>query len=68
MKLFLQKNAKFSSATPVPPAAGGFAPKPIGLRRLDAPPPPTQPPNWEFLATRLRNTVVRFRTESVSIW
>ena len=33
MKLFLQKNAKFSSAggsaphTPVPPAAGGFAPK-----------------------------------------
>ena len=28
MKLFLQKNAKFSSATPVSQAAGGFAPKP----------------------------------------
>ena len=32
MKLFLQKNAKFSSAggsqTRMPPAAGGFAPKP----------------------------------------
>ena len=31
MKLFLQKNAKFSSAggsAPRPPTAGGFAPKP----------------------------------------
>ena len=33
MKLFLQKNAKFSSA-------GGLRPQtPIGLRRLGAPPP-----------------------------
>ena len=34
IKLFLQKNAKFSSAggsapTPVPPAAEGFAPRPL---------------------------------------
>ena len=55
MKLFLQKNAKFSNAakckitglrphTLVPPAAGGLAPRPpltpIGL----APRPPKQPP------------------------
>ena len=40
---------------------------PIGLRGLDAPPPPNTAPNCEFLATRLRNTVVRFRTKSVSI-
>ena len=38
MKLFLQKNAKFSSA-------GGSAPKP--------PDPPNSPPHFEFLATRL---------------
>ena len=41
MKLFLQKNAKFSSAggsAPKPPASGG---------------PPKQPPHLEFLATRL---------------
>ena len=53
---------------PVPPAAGGFAPKPpassgwgfrpqtpIGLWRLGAPPPDPQnsPPHSEFLATRL---------------
>ena len=39
MKLFLQKNAKFSSA-------GGSTPRPtpIGLRRLDAPPPPNTAP------------------------
>ena len=52
----------------MPPAAGGFAPKPpasgswglrpqtpIGLRRLGAPPPdpPNSPPHCEFLATRL---------------
>ena len=36
MKLFLQKNAKFSSAT-VPPAAGGKAPR-----------PPKQPPIANF--------------------
>ena len=57
MKLFLQKNAKFSSAGggAVPPAAGGFAPKPPasggwGLR----PQTPQTAPHCEFLvATRL---------------
>ena len=58
MKLFLQKKCKIFKRwglrplTPVPPAAGGFAPKPpasggwglrpqipIGLRRLGAQPP-----------------------------
>ena len=40
---------------PVPPAAGVFAPAPIGLRRLEAPPqdPKIIPPHCEFLATRL---------------
>ena len=61
MKLFLQKKCKIFERwglrphTPVPPAAGGFAPKPpasggwglrpqtpIGLRRLGAPPPDPQ--------------------------
>ena len=41
MKLFLQKNAKFSNGapppTPVPQAAGGFAPR-----------PPKQPPIANF--------------------
>ena len=37
MKLFLQKNAKFSSA-------GGSAPRPPCLRRLGASPPNPQPP------------------------
>ena len=37
MKLFLQKNAKFSSA-------GGSAPRPPCLRRLGALPPNPQPP------------------------
>ena len=69
MKLFLQKNAKFSSETPVPSAAEGFAPKsPLAYGGWMLHHPPTQPPNYEFLATRLRNTVVRFRTKSVSIW
>ena len=68
MKLLLQKNAKISSAWgsgPRPPCLrrGALPPNPIGLRRLDAPPPPTQPPNCEFVATRLRSTVVRFRTK-----
>ena len=74
MKLFLQKKCKIFERwglrphTPVPPAAGGFAPKPpasggwglrpqtpIGLRRLGAPPPDPQnsPPHCEYLATRL---------------
>ena len=74
MKLFLQKKCKIFERwglrpqTPVPSAAGGFAPKPpasggwgpcpqtpIGLRRLGAPPPDPQnsPPHCEFLATRL---------------
>ena len=48
IKLFLQKNAKFSSA-------GGFAPRPPCLRRLGAWPPDPQisPLHCEFLATRL---------------
>ena len=74
IKLFLQKNAKFSSAgrspqTPVPLAAGGFQqlgaslPTPIGLRRLGYPPPTqNQPPHCEFLATRLN----RFRENQTS--
>ena len=37
MKLFLQKNVKFSSA-------GGSAPRPLCLRRLGASPPNPQPP------------------------
>ena len=37
MKLFLQKNAKLSSA-------GGSAPRPPSLRRLGALPPNPQPP------------------------
>ena len=40
MKLFLQKNAKFSSA-------GGSAPRPPCLRQLGALPPNPQPdPHW----------------------
>ena len=47
MKLFLQKMQNFRALgakpqTPVPPAAGGSAPK-----------LPEQPPHCEFLATRL---------------
>ena len=57
---------------PVPPVAGGFAPKPpasgswelhlqtpIGLRRLGAPPPdpPDCPSHCQFLATRLYRTI-----------
>ena len=54
IKLFLQKNAKFSSAwglpsNPQPPAAGGFAPR-----------PPKQLPHCEFLATRLDHTMGLF--------
>ena len=62
MKLFLQKNAKFSSAggsDPKPRASGSW-----GLRPPDphwplaaggsAPRPPKQPPHCEFLATRLQ--------------
>ena len=37
MKLFLQKNAKFSSA-------GGSTPRPLCLQRLGALPPNPQPP------------------------
>ena len=72
MKLFLQRNAKFSSAS-VPPAAGGFAPKPpasgswglrpqtpIGLRRLGAPPPdpPDSPPIANFWLRACLLTIV----------
>ena len=65
MKLFLQKNAKFSSAggsalrplppSPQPPAARGFAPRPPlayggwGLR----PQTPQTAPHCEILPTRL---------------
>ena len=49
MKLFLQKKCKFFERwglrphTPVPPAAGGFAPQTPSLRRLGASPPD---PHW----------------------
>ena len=46
MKLFLQKNAKFSSA-------GGSAPRPPWLRRLGALPPNPQPPAAGGFAPRL---------------
>ena len=48
IKLFLKKNAKFSSA-------GGSAPKPPCLRLLGDPPPdpPNSPLNCEFLAACL---------------
>ena len=43
MKLFLQKNTKFSSAGGS--GGGGLFPQtPIGLWRLDAPPPPNTAP------------------------
>ena len=81
MKLFLQKMQNFRvlgapPPDPVPPAAGGFAPKPpasgswglrpqtpIGLRRLGAlpPDPPNSPPHCEFLATRLHATKILLR-------
>ena len=59
MKLFSQKKCKIFERwglrphTPMPPAAGGFAPKPpapIGLRRLGASPPdpPNSPPIANF--------------------
>ena len=57
MKLFLQKNAEFSSFE-------GSAPRsPLASGGLMLHHPPTQPPNCDFVATRLRNTVVRFRTK-----
>ena len=65
MKLFLQKNAKFSSLrrlgalppNPQPPAAGGFAPRPpLASGGFFAASPQKAPPPWEFLATRLSVT------------
>ena len=64
MKLLLQKKCKIFERwglrphTPVPPAAGGFAPKPPDphwppAAGGSAPRPPKQPPHCEFLATRL---------------
>ena len=48
MKLFLQKNAKFSSAS-VPPAAGGFAPKPPASAAGGfAPRPPLAGGGWRL--------------------
>ena len=83
MKLFLRKNAKFSSA-------GGSAPRPPCLRRLGALPPnpqtpaaggfastpPKQPPHCEFLVTRLdgrdafphRDLGVPHRDLSAGLW
>ena len=57
MKLFLQKNAKFLSS-------GGFAPKPPDphwppAAGGSAPRPPKQPPNCEFLATRLSSCITK---------
>ena len=52
IKLFLKKNAKFSSAggsATRPRASGGFAPR-----------PPKQLPHCEFLATRLDHTKCMF--------
>ena len=51
MKLFLQKNAKFSSA-------GGFAPRPpLASGGWGAPPPDrNSPPHSEFLAMRVSAT------------
>ena len=67
----MQNFRALEAPPPDPRDSGGWGlcpQTPIGLQRLDAPNhPPTQPPNCEFLATRLRNTVVRFRTKSVSI-
>ena len=54
IKLFLQKNAKFSSAgdsAPRPPCVWRIRPQtPINLRRLGTPPPDpsTQPPTANF--------------------
>ena len=46
LKLFLQKNAKFS-------IAGGSTPRPPFLRRLEALPPDLQPPAAGGFAPRL---------------
>ena len=62
MKLFSQKKCKIFERwglrphTPVPPAAGGFAPKPpaFGSWGLRPQTPQTALPHCEFLATRLR--------------
>ena len=63
MKLFLQKNAKFSSA-------GGFAPKPPdphwpAAAGGSAPRLPKQPPHCEFLATRLSLRVLKKGTKKL---
>ena len=53
----MQKKAKFSSPDPRGSGGWGFRPQtPIGLRRLEAPPPDPKispPPHREFLPTRL---------------
>ena len=76
MKLFLQKNAKFSSAGD-PRAPGGWVLRPLtpSLRRLgastpdphwpsaaggSAPRPSKKPPHCEFLATHLITAADRF--------
>ena len=87
MKLFCKKRKIFERwglrpQTPVPPAAGGLAPKPpasgswglrpqtpIGRRRLGAPPPDpqTSPPHCEFLATRLSSAKLLSNLLNLSI-
>ena len=66
----MQNFRALGAPPPDPHASGGLglAPKPhwppgAGCSTT----PPNTDPNCEFLATRLRNTVVRFRTKSVSI-
>ena len=59
IKLFLQKNAKFSRA-------GGFAPKPPKLPHPPPPPPPPPPPHCEFLAMRLHYPQWNKRTNDLS--
>ena len=60
MKLFLQKNAKFSCLRRL----GALPPTPIGLRRLGAPPPyPQTAPHCEFLAKRPEHVGVGYPLE-----
>ena len=58
IKLFLQKNAKFSTLGALlpdlqPQAAGGLAPGPLMAFGGSAPRLPKQPPHCEFLATNV---------------
>ena len=76
MKLFLQKNAIFSSAVlrpqaPVPPAAGGFAPKPPDphwppAAGGSAPRPPKQPPIANFWLRAWLQLIICHKKSSIS--